>query len=299
MSVLNSSSGHPPMARNNDLLSDEQLEYLRERARFVRLETIRLISIAKVGHYTSVFSCAEIFAALYYDVMRIKKGEPAWADRDRFLMGKGHAAVGLFPILADLGFFDPAWLDSYTRLGSPLGDHPDMTKVPGVDFSSGSIGHALSNGVGMLLGGRFQKRNFNAFVLLGDGEMQEGQVWEAALSASSHGLSNLIAIVDRNGYQLDGKVDDIVAVEPLDEKWRAFGWEVYTVDGHDIHALTTLLRQVKADTGRTKPCCIIARTVKGKGIDYMETEPGWHLGYLGAEDETNARETILNTVISS
>ncbi len=286
------------MVRDDTPLSDAEVEFLTERARFIRLETIRLISIAKVGHYTSVFSCAEIFAALYYDVMQIRKGEPTWADRDRFLMGKGHAAVGLFPILADLGFFDPSWLDSYTRLGSPLGDHPDMTKVPGVDFSSGSIGHALSNGVGMLLGGRFQKRDFNAFVLLGDGEMQEGQVWEAALSASSHGLSNLIAIVDRNGYQLDGKVDDILAVEPLDEKWRAFGWEVHAVNGHDIRALTTLLRQVKADKARNKPCCIIAQTVKGKGIDYMETEPGWHLGYLGAEDEASARETILNTVIS-
>lgn len=298
MTALNIYDGHPPMGRDGDPLSEAKVELLRERAQFVRLETIRLISIAKVGHYTSVFSCAEIFAALYYDVMNIKKGEPAWPDRDRFLMGKGHAAVGLFPILADLGFFDPSWLDTYTRLGSPLGDHPDMTKVPGVDFSSGSIGHALSNGVGMLLGARFQKRDFNAFVLLGDGEMQEGQVWEAALSASSHGLSNLVAIVDRNGYQLDGKVDDVLAVEPLDEKWRAFGWQVHTVDGHDVHALTTLLRQVKADTGRTRPCCIIAQTVKGKGIDYMETEPGWHLGYLGAEDEDNARETILKTVIS-
>jgi len=298
LSVRQTPGGHLLVARSHELLSDEQLAFLHERARFIRLETLRLISIAKVGHYTSVFSCAEIFAALYYDVMRLRKGEPAWTDRDRFLMGKGHAAVGLFPILADLGFFDPAWLESYTRLGSPLGDHPDMTKVPGVDFSSGSIGHALSNGVGMLLGARFQQRDFNAFVLLGDGEMQEGQVWEAALSAASHNLSNLIAIVDRNGYQLDGKVDDVMAIEPLDEKWRAFGWEVHTVDGHDLEALTTLLRAVKADRARTKPCCIIARTVKGKGIDYMETEPGWHLGYLGAEDEAKARETIMNTVIS-
>lgn len=298
MSVRHPSGGHPSVARNNDLLPDEKFAHLQERARFIRLETIRLISIAKVGHYTSVFSCAEIFSALYYDVMRVRKGEPGWTDRDRFLMGKGHAAVGLFPILADLGFFDPAWLETYTRLGSPLGDHPDMTKVPGVDFSSGSIGHALSNGVGMLLGARFQKRDFNAFVLLGDGEMQEGQVWEAALCASSHSLSNLVAIVDRNGYQLDGKVDDIIGVEPLDEKWRAFGWEVHIVDGHDLHALTTLLRKVKADKARAKPCCIIARTSKGKGIDYMETEPGWHLGYLGAEDEAKARETILNTVIT-
>ncbi|TPL54416.1 transketolase [Mesorhizobium sp. B2-4-6] len=282
-----------PSNGGNDGISDEQASRLRERARFVRLETIRLISIAKVGHYSSVFSCAEIFSTLYYDTMRLRRGEPSWAERDRFLMGKGHAAVGQFPILADLDFFDRSWLDDYTRLGSPLGDHPDMRKVPGVDFSSGSIGHALSNGVGMALGGRFHGKDFNVFVLLGDGEMQEGQVWEAAISATTHRLGKLVAIVDRNGYQLDGKVDDVATVEPLDEKWRAFGWEVHEVDGHDVVALANLLRKVKADTGREKPCCVIARTVKGKGIDYMETEPGWHLGYLAPEDEARARDMIL------
>jgi transketolase len=283
----------PSNSTQRGAVSEEEAERLRERALFVRLETIRLISIAKVGHYSSVFSCAEIFSTLYYDTMTLRHGEPFWPDRDRFLMGKGHAAVGQFPILADLGFFDKAWLDDYTRLGSPLGDHPDMRKVPGVDFSSGSIGHALSNGVGMALGARFQKQDFNVFVLLGDGEMQEGQVWEAALSAATHSLGRLVAIVDRNGYQLDGKVDDVAAIEPLDEKWRAFGWEVHEVDGHDVVALANLLRRVKADGARSKPCCIIARTVKGKGIDYMETEPGWHLGYLAPEDEQRARETLL------
>ena len=274
-------------------LSAEEATRLRERARFVRLETIRLIAIAKVGHYSSVFSCAEIFSVLYYDTMALRRGEPGWPDRDRFLMGKGHAAVGQFPILADLGFFDKAWLDNYTRLGSPLGDHPDMRKVPGIDFSSGSIGHALSVGVGMMLGARIGKMDFHTFVLLGDGEMEEGQVWEAALSAATHKLGNLVAIVDRNGYQLDGRVDDVAAVEPLDEKWRAFGWEVHSVDGHDVVALANLLRRVKADTARARPCCIIARTMKGKGIDYMETEPGWHLGYLAPEDSERARQTIL------
>ena len=269
MSSLDIASGHRGMARNTRPLPEERLEYLRERARFIRLETIRLISIAKVGHYTSVFSCAEIFAALYYDVMQVRKGEPGWKDRDRFLMGKGHAAVGLFPILADLGFFDPAWLETYTRLGSPLGDHPDMTKVPGVDFSSGSIGHALSNGVGMLLGARFQKQDFRAFVLLGDGEMQEGQVWEAALCASSHGLSNLIAIVDRNGYQLDGKVDDVLAIEPLDEKWQAFGWTVIDVDGHAMGPLVDALEEARA-LSADGPVMVGARAVKGKGGPFME-----------------------------
>lgn len=280
----------------NDLRPTElEIDRLRERAQFVRLETIRLIEIAKVGHYTSVFSAAEIFAALYYDVMRLS-ADPKWPDRDRFLMGKGHAAVGLFPILADLGYIPTEVLNGYTRLGNPLGDHPDMRKVPGIDFSSGSIGHALSNGLGMALGGRMQDRDFTTFVMLGDGEMQEGQVWEAAMGAAQHKARNLVAIIDRNGYQLDGKVDDVMNVEPLDEKWRAFGWEVHVVDGHDIVATTELLRRVKADAERQAPCCIIAKTSKGKGVSYMETEPGWHLGYLDPSDaeaavaEINSRE---------
>ncbi|WP_174903302.1 transketolase [Burkholderia pseudomultivorans] len=279
------------------MLTDDETARLRDRAKFIRLETIRLIEIAKVGHYSSVFSAAEIFAALYYDVMNIRAGEPRWVDRDRFLMGKGHAAVGLFPILADHGFIDKETLNGYTRLGNPLGDHPDMTKVPGVDFSSGSIGHALSNGAGMVTGGRIDGRDFNAFVMLGDGEMQEGQVWEAALFAAHHKLSKLVAIVDRNGYQLDGEVDSIMGIEDLAAKWRAFGWEVHEVDGHDVAALTALLRALKADATRTGPACVIARTVKGKGVSYMETEPGWHLGYLAPVDAQAAIEEIKQTLI--
>ncbi|WP_234814999.1 transketolase [Noviherbaspirillum denitrificans] len=259
---------------------------------FIRLETIRLIEIAKTGHYTSVFSAAEIFSALYYDVMNLRRGQPAWEMRDRFLMGKGHAAVGLFPVLADLEFFPKSWLDDYTRLGSPLGDHPDMRKVPGIDFSSGSIGHALSAGLGMALAGRFLKQDFTTFVMLGDGEMQEGQVWEAAIAAAHHRANRLIAIVDRNGYQLDGAVDDVMGIEPLDQKWKAFGWEVHTVDGHSIAALTALLRKLRADDSRTQPVCVIAKTVKGKGVKYMETEPGWHLGYLAPDDAQRAIEEI-------
>jgi len=283
-----------PMALSNEapLLSPEQIAALRERARFVRLETLRLNGIAKVGHYSSTFSCAEIFATLYYDAMRLRRGEPKWPGRDRFLMGKGHAAVGLYPLLADWGFFPKEWLDCYTRLGSPLGDHPDMRKVPGIDFSSGSIGHALSGGLGMVIGGRMQEQDFHVFVLLGDGEMHEGQVWEAALSAAHHKASNLVAIVDRNGYQLDGKVDDIIGIEPLGGKWRAFGWEVHEVDGHDVAALAGLLRTLRADALRQAPAVIIAKTVKGKGVEYMETDPGWHLGYLAPEDEARAKREI-------
>lgn len=287
----------PATRRNSFALTAEELARLREKARFIRLETIRLIEIAKVGHYSSVFSAAEIFAALYYDVMRIRANEPGWADRDRFLMGKGHAAVGLFPILAEFGYIDRETLDGYTRLGNPLGDHPDMRKVPGIDFSSGSIGHALSAGAGMAWAGRFEKRDFTVFVMLGDGEMQEGQVWEAALFAGHNRLSRLVTIIDRNGYQLDGKVDDVMAVEPLAEKWRSFGWEVHEVDGHDLSAFAPLLREIRADEGRQKPCCIVARTLKGKGVSYMETEPGWHLGYLDPTDARRAVDEILSKEI--
>jgi transketolase len=262
--------------------ADEDL--LADRAAFVRTETIRLIELAKVGHYSSVFSAAEIFAALYYGVMRTDPSDPGWQDRDRFLMGKGHAAVGLFPILADLGYFPTEVLDGYTRLGSPLGDHPDMTKVPGIDFSSGSIGHALSNGLGMALGGRMAGRDFSVFVMLGDGEMQEGQVWEAALAGAHHRLGKLVAIVDRNGFQLDGSVDDVVGIEPLGDKWRAFGWDVHDVDGHDAVAVRDLLLELAEKPAEAAPSCVIARTKKGKGVRYMEEEPGWHLGYLTPAD---------------
>jgi transketolase len=282
---------------NRDMPDEATVAHLRERAQFIRLETLRLIDIAKTGHYSSVFSAAEMFSALYYDVMNLRRGEPNWDGRDRFTIGKGHAAVGLFPIYADLDFFPKAWLDDYTRLGSPLGDHPDMRKVPGVDFSSGSIGHALSNAIGIALGQRWTGKSYKVFCMMGDGEMQEGQVWEAALFAAHNGLSNLIAIVDRNGYQLDGKVDDVMNVEPLDEKWRAFGWEVHTVDGHDIVAVTELMRRLRADDMRKAPAMVISKTLKGKGVSYMETEPGWHLGWLDVADTADAAAEIKSKVI--
>lgn len=289
-------SGPAPGA-NSYTPDAETVARLRERAQFIRLETIRLIDIAKTGHYTSVFSAAEIFAALYYDVMELRHGQPDWDARDRFTIGKGHAAVGLFPIYADLGFFPRDWLDDYTRLGSPLGDHPDMRKVPGVDFSSGSIGHALSNAIGIALARRWTGKSYITFCMMGDGEMQEGQVWEAALFAAQNKIRDLIAIVDRNGYQLDGKVDDVMNVEPLDQKWAAFGWQVHQVDGHDIAAVTELLRRLRADDTRTQPALVIAKTVKGKGVSYMETEPGWHLGWLDPTDADAAIAEIKAQVI--
>ncbi len=274
------------------LAESEDIERLRERARFIREETVRLIAVAKTGHYASVFSASEILAVLYYGVMRLQRGEPNWAGRDRFLLGKGHAAVGVYPVLADWGFFDPGILDEYARLGNPLGDHPDMTRVPGIDFSSGSLGHALSVGLGMALGARISGSQFNVFVLLGDGEMHEGQVWEAAMSAAHYRASKLTAIVDRNQYSLDGVVDEVIRIEPLAEKWRAFGWQVVEVDGHDVGQLLTALRDAAARPDGSDPLVLIANTVKGKGVSFMETEIGWHLGYLDTEDERQALDEL-------
>ncbi len=275
-----------------DTVDRETIERLEERARFIRKETIRLISIAKVGHSASAFSCAEILSTLFYAVMDLKEGEPDWPDRDRFMFGKGHAAVALYPILADFGFIDREVLDEYTKLGNPLGDHPDRTRVPGVDFSSGSIGHALSAGLGMVLAGRLSGRDYNSFVLLGDGEQNEGQVWEAAMSAAHHRAGRVVAIIDRNRYCLDGEVDEVMGIEPLDEKWRAFGWDVHEVDGHDVAALCPLLRSLADREEPEQPAVVIAHTVKGKGVPHMESEIGWHLGYLGPEDEAKALEHI-------
>lgn len=263
------------------------LDRVRDRAHFIRTETVRLISIAKTGHYSSTFSCAELMAALYYDTLRLFPGEPRHPDRDRFLMGKGHAAVGVYPVLADLGYLDPEVLDGYTRLGNPLGDHPDMTKVPGVDFSSGSLGHNLSVGLGMALGARFTNKDFFTWVLLGDGEQLEGQIWEAAAVAGHYKVANLVAVVDRNGYCLDGKVDDVITVEPLRDRWAAFGWEVVEIDGHDVGQVVRAFRALRDDTTRTRPAVVIANTIKGKGVGFMERDFGWHLGWLAPEDEAS------------
>jgi transketolase len=280
-------------------MSEAQLERAREvsvreleeRADWIRLQTIELVEVAGSGHYSSTFSCAEIFAALYYRALRLSPDDPADPDRDRFLLGKGHAAVGLYPCLADLGFFPEEWLAEYTRLGSPLGDHPDMRKVPGVDFSSGSIGHNLSVGAGMAKAARLSGRDYRTVVLLGDGELHEGQVWEAAMAAAHFELGNLVAIVDMNGMTLDGPTEEIMGIEPVAEKLAAFGWRTVEVDGHDMGALVEVLDDLP-DTASTVPTAILARTLKGKGVPFMELSPAWHLGFLGPKDKELAVSAI-------
>ena len=263
------------------------LAMLEDKAGLCRKETIRLIAIAKSGHYGSVFSAAELLSVLYYHVLRYDPAHPNWPDRDRFILSKGHAAVGLYPLLADVGFFDPALLDTYTRLGSPFGDHPDMRLIPGIDFSSGSLGHGLSVGVGMALAARVTGRSYRVYVLLGDGELDEGQVWEAAMSAAHYKLGNLVAIVDRNQVSVDGLTAEVMDPEPVADKWAAFGWKVQEVDGHDLNALLDRFAALP-DPASAQPTVLIAHTVAGKPVSFMEHRFEWHLGYLAPEDQARA-----------
>lgn len=271
---------HPPRGtREREAL----IERLRHRAKFVRLETVRLTRIAGAGHYTGTFSAAELFATLYYAELRYRPDEPEWPDRDRFVLSKGHAAIGLYPLLADVGFFDSALLDGYTRLDSAFGDHPDMRKIAGVDFSSGSLGHGLSVSVGMALGARVQGRSFRVWCLMGDGELAEGQIWEAAMAASQFQLGSLVGIVDRNHLSIDGNTESIMALEPLAERFKSFGWKVYRVDGHDLDAILDVFNMLDS-SAVAQPQVVIADTVKGRGVRRMEGDIQWHVGNLVGAD---------------
>ncbi|MGE0387422.1 MAG: transketolase [Gammaproteobacteria bacterium] len=263
-------------------------EELRARAMSVRLETIRLNGIAGIGHYSSVLSCAEILATLYYRTLRLKRGDPAWPLRDRFLLGKGHVAVGLWSILADMEFFPRAWLEGFGQLHQPLTDHPNMRWVPGIDFSSGSLGHNLSVGAGMAIAGRMRGQDYRTFVLTGDGELHEGQIWEAFMAGSHYRLGNLVAIVDANGSCGDGEISTVMNIEPLAARIAAFGWRAVEVDGHDVGALARAFDTLPPPESE-QPSCIIARTRKGRGVSFMEAAPRrWHLAALGPEDRARA-----------
>lgn len=264
-------------------IPEAKVEEVIERAKLVRTETVRLVGVAKSGHYSSVFSCAEILSALYSGVMRLSE-DPDWPERDRLVLSKGHVAVGVYPLLVERGYFDRELLDGYTRVGNPLGDHPDMRRVPGIDFSSGSLGHGLSITVGMAKAAKMKGYDeVRVWALLGDQELNEGQIWEAAQAAGHFGLGNLVAIVDRNLMGLDGTTEEVMPVEPIDDKFRSCGWRVTEIDGHDPRRVMETLTAV-GRAGGDRPHCVIAQTVKGKGVSYMELSRTWHLGYLAPAD---------------
>lgn len=265
---------------------------LAARADRLRLQVIDLIDIPKLGHYSSTLSCVEVMTVLYHRTLRLAPSDPRWADRDRFLLGKGHVAVGLWPLLAELGYFPADWLDSFGLIGAPLTDHPDMRRVPGVDFSSGSLGHNLSVAVGMGLAARHGRRDYRVFVLTGDGEIHEGQVWEAAMAASHYKLGNVVAIVDANGASGDGPTSEVMNIEPLAGRFEAFGWRAVEIDGNDTAAVMAALDALP-DPLSDRPTVIIARTKKGAGVRFMEDNPrDWHLAHLDPDRAAEARAEI-------
>lgn len=266
------------------------LRHLADRAAFVRHALFAQIEVAGSGHYGSALSIVEIAVALYYDYLRIDPSSPGWRERDRFVLSKGHACSAIYPILADLGFFSLDWLDTFTRLGSNLGDHPDLNKVPGFDFSSGSLGHGLSVAVGMAEGLRLAGSDTRVVCLLGDGELNEGQVWEAAAYAAHRHLGQLLAIVDVNGVSVDGSTEDVLRMEPLADKWSAFGWCPERVDGHDLRALRAAYGRYDERRSATngRPTVLLADTIAGKGVSFIEGMAEWHVGYLGGIDRERA-----------
>ena len=253
---------------------DELIADLEGKARRIRKHIIKMIYTAGSGHPGGSLSATDIRTALYFKQMNPRPAEPKWEDRDRFVLSKGHAAPALYACLAEAGYFPVADLCTLRQIGSKLQGHPDMRKTPGVEASTGSEGQGLSMGIGMALAGKLDRKQYRVYVMLGDGELDCGQIWEAAMSAAFFKVDNLVAIVDRNKLQLDGPTESIMSLEPLPDKWKAFGWHVIEANGHDVRDILGTLDQAKEIKG--KPTVIIAHTVKGKGVSFMEGAVGFH-----------------------
>lgn len=247
---------------------------IQEICRNVRKDIVTTLATAGCGHPGGSLSAVEIVTELYFDKMRVDPATPRNPDRDRFILSKGHATLMMYSVLAERGFFPVEELKSFRKNWSRLPGHPDMNKVPGIDMTSGSLGQGLAAANGMALAGRLQHKSYDVYVLMGDGELQEGMIWEAAMAAAHYKLDHVIAFVDRNGLQIDGTTEQVMGLEPLADKWRSFGWHVQEVDGHDTDALSAAVDAAKAAKGQ--PSVIIARTVKGKGVSFMENNVAFH-----------------------
>ncbi len=247
---------------------------LDERSKSLRREILHVLEQAKRGHLGAAFSLTEIVRVLYDDVLNVNPANPSWPDRDRFILSKGHGCLALYVVLAEKGFFSEEELPLFCSFGAMLGGHPESSKIPGVEASTGSLGHGLSIGVGCALAARLDAAAWRTFVLVGDGESNEGSVWEAALSAGKHRLTSLTVMVDYNRFQSYGPSVDIQDLEPLADKWRAFGFGVREVDGHDVEELREVLGALPVEAGR--PSAIVCHTVKGKGLRSTENNPAWH-----------------------
>lgn len=247
---------------------------LAKTANEVRKGIVTAVHSAKSGHPGGSLSAADIFTYLYFEEMNIDPKDPKKVDRDRFVLSKGHVAPGLYSVLAQRGYFPAEDLKTLRHLGSYLQGHPDMKHIPGVDMSSGSLGQGVSEAVGMALAAKMDDKGYRIYALCGDGEIQEGQIWEAAMFAGHRKLDNLVVIVDNNGLQIDGKIEDVCSPYPIDKKFEAFNFHVINVDAHDFDALRAALAEAKATKGM--PTAIVARSVKGRGVSFMENQAAWH-----------------------
>jgi transketolase len=259
----------------------------------IKKNIIEMIYEAKSGHPGGSLSCADIITYLYYEKMNVKVENPKDINRDRFVLSKGHAAPALYAVLAEKGYFSKEELKKLRKIGALLQGHPDSKHISGVDVSTGSLGQGISNAVGMALGLRNQKNNAKVYVLLGDGELQEGLVWEASMAAAHYKLDNLVAIVDNNGLQIDGKNKEVMGIDPLDKKFESFGWNVvYCEDGNDFEKIDRAF--LSADKAQGKPTVVIGKTVKGSGVSFMENKAEWHGQAPNEEEKEKAIKDIMN-----
>ncbi len=255
-------------------LTAEEVRYIREKARQLRIDILKMITKANSGHTGGSLSIADVMALLYFHEMHVDPAQPAMPDRDRLVLSKGHGAPCLYAALAEKGYFPKEWLDHLRQEGAVLQGHPDMKHTPGVDMTTGSLGQGFSAACGMALAGKIDGASWRVYAILGDGELEEGQIWEAAMFAHHYKLDHLTALVDNNGLQIDGKITDVMSPVPIDEKFAAFGWHVIHADGHDVEALHEALEEARTVSGQ--PTVIIMKTIKGKGVPEVEGQVGWH-----------------------
>lgn len=270
-------------------VSAKVIKELEEKARTLRKHIIEMTAEAGSGHPGGSLSAADIVAVLYFYQMKHNPKNPEWPERDRFILSKGHAAPVLYAALAESGYFPVSELKSLRKTGSMLQGHPDRVKIPGVEVSTGSLGQGLSVAVGMALAGKLDKKKWRVYCMIGDGESQEGQIWEAAMSAAHYKLDNLTAILDRNKLQIDGHTKDIMSIEPIADKWKAFGWHVVCINGHDIKQI---IKTLNAKRPKGKPYMIIADTTKGKGVSFMEGNVDFHGKAPTKEEASKALEEL-------
>ena len=261
-----------------------EVQELQKKAIEVRKGIINAVYYGKSGHPGGSLSIADILTVLYFNELNIDEKNPKWEERDRLVLSKGHCSPALYSCLANRGFFDVEKLKTFRNIESNLQGHPDMNKVPGVDMTTGSLGQGLSSANGMAIAGKMDKKDYRVYCILGDGEIEEGQVWEAAMASNKYKLDNLCVIIDNNNLQIDGTIEEVMSSYPIDEKFRSFGFEIIKIDGHDIEEILKAFEVAKNIKG--KPTCIIAKTIKGKGISFMENQVSWH-GKAPNEEQYN------------